>query len=515
MKKLVWTVVAAAVAAGTMTTSPAAQAVAGGPVAPAIVWGECPAAPAGVELDPRQTCGTLRVPLDYRRPGGRQITVAVSRIRAADPARRRGVLLINPGGPGGEGLDLPSQALPILGRPVQAAYDLIGFDPRGVGRSTPVTCGLTAAQLTSPVPYPAPDGSITENIAFARSTAAGCAAESGDLLPYITTANTARDMDRIRQALGEPRVSYYGESYGTYLGAVYASLFPQRTDRMVLDSGVDPARVWYDLLRDQGRGLTERFPDAAAYAADHASDVKFGRTPKAVTASYLALAEHLDARPVAVPGSPAVLDGNTLRTLTRGLIGSDSTIPALTQVWHAAADLSAGHASGEETGLLQQVLAQVDVTSGSSPGVPVDNSMAAAWAVSCDDASWPRDVRVYERNVAVDRARYPLTAGSTATIWPCAFWPSDPIEPAATISAHGARNIMILQNERDPNTPLDSGQGLHESLGNRSALVTIDAGGHGVYGNPGPDECGTEAADAFLAAGTMPARDVHCPGPGS
>jgi pimeloyl-ACP methyl ester carboxylesterase len=121
---------------------------------------------AGVDLDPRQTCGTLQVPLDYRRPGGRQITVAVSRIPAADPATRRGVLLLNPGGPGGEGLDTPSEAGPA-GEPLLAAYDLIGCDPRGVGHSTPVTCGLTEAQLTPPLPYPAPDGSIAANVAFA------------------------------------------------------------------------------------------------------------------------------------------------------------------------------------------------------------------------------------------------------------------------------------------------------------------------------------------------------------
>lgn len=156
----------------------------------------------------------LQVPLDYRRPGGRQITVAVSRIPAADPATRRGVLLLNPGGPGGEGLDTPSEAGPA-GEPLLAAYDLIGCDPRGVGHSTPVTCGLTEAQLTPPLPYPAPDGSIAANVAFARSAAAACAARSGDLLPYITTANTARDMDRIRQALGTSRLSYYGDSYGT------------------------------------------------------------------------------------------------------------------------------------------------------------------------------------------------------------------------------------------------------------------------------------------------------------
>jgi pimeloyl-ACP methyl ester carboxylesterase len=510
MKKLLWTVTAAAVAAGLVTGLPHAWAATGTVETPAILWGTCPAPPAGIAIDPRQTCGTLRVPLDYRRPGGRQISVTVSRIPATDPAQRRGVLLMNPGGPGGQGLTMPSEAQATVSKPVLAGYDLIGFDPRGVSRSTPVTCGLTAAQLTLPLPYPAPDGSIARNVAFARSAAAGCAEKSGDLLPYITTANTARDMDRIRQALGEPRVSYFGVSYGTYLGAVYASLFPQHTDRMVLDSAINPARVWYDELRQQSKGLAIRFPDVARYAADHASEIGFGRTPAAVTRSYLALTKRLDGHPATVPGAPATLDGNMLRFLTRALVGSDSNIPTLAQLWRAAADLSAGHATADQTGLLQQVLALTSPSNGLAPGVPEDNAIAAIYAVVCDDASWPHDVREYAANVAADRAAFPLSAGSAADIMPCAFW-SRPIEPAVRVTDHGPRNILILQNKRDPNAPLESGRGMHKALGARSAMVTVDAGGHGVYGTPGPDACATRAADAYLTGGKLPARDVRCP----
>ncbi|MFY0573217.1 alpha/beta fold hydrolase [Cystobacter fuscus] len=174
--------------------------------AQALVWGNCPGLPEGATRDPRQTCATLRVPLDYQHPEGRTLELTVSRIATARPDSRRGVLLLNPGGPGLEGLDHPSLLATVLSSEVLDHYDLIGFDPRGVGHSSPVTCGLTDVGFTDLFPYPAADGSIDANVALARETAARCAAStSGDVLPFITTANTARDMDRLRQALGKGR----------------------------------------------------------------------------------------------------------------------------------------------------------------------------------------------------------------------------------------------------------------------------------------------------------------------
>ncbi|WP_378210821.1 alpha/beta hydrolase [Actinoallomurus acaciae] len=478
-----------------------------------IVWKACPAPPPGTKVDPRQKCGTLKVPLDYRHPGGRQITIAVSRVPAADPAKRRGVLLLNPGGPGGEGLNLPSAFGDMASKSVLAAYDRIGFDPRGVGHSSPVTCGFTAAESTPPYPYPAPDGSIAKNVSFARSAAARCAAESGGVLPFITTANTARDMDRIRKALGEKRVSYWGTSYGTYLGAAYSSLFPHRTDRIVLDSAIDPARIWYGVFQQQSEGIAVRFPDAARYAADHSDQVDFGNTPAAVTKTYRELAAQLDKRPASVPGTSTAMNGDMFRYVTTLLLFQDATLPPLAQVWRATADLAAGHATDQETGTLQQTLAMVSPSAATSPGVPGDNAIAAAYAVACDDVRWPGDINAYARNVAEDRKTYPLSAGSPANLWPCAFWHTAPVEHPVRISHHGRRNILILQNERDPAATLDSGRGMHKALGARSTLVTVDAGGHGVYGTQGPQACATKTADAFLVDGKIPAHDLHCPRP--
>ncbi|MFD5506604.1 alpha/beta fold hydrolase, partial [Streptomyces sp. NPDC127051] len=192
-------------------------------------------------------CATIKVPLDYRRPQGRTIDLAISRIKSENPAKRHGAMLLNPGGPGGGGLDLPLMMNELMPKDVRDQYDLIGFDPRGVGASTPITCGLTDAEQNFDRPYK--EETFPADVAWARTVAEKCREKSGSILPFVTTRNTARDMDAIRAALGEKKISYVGYSYGTYLGAVYTQMFPSRSDRFVLDSGVDPQRIWRGMIQ--------------------------------------------------------------------------------------------------------------------------------------------------------------------------------------------------------------------------------------------------------------------------
>lgn len=497
--------VAAATAVATMTAITPAQSRPAPKTAP-VTWGDCPPAAPGIQRDPSQVCGAVTVPLDYRNPSGRAISIAVSRIPARKPAQRRGVLLVNPGGPGAQGQDFASQLVPLLPDRVLDDYDLIGFDPRGVGHSAPVTCGLTADQvLRNNLPYPAPDGSIKANVAFARHAAAGCEAKSGDILPFITTANTARDVDRIRQALSERRISYYGGSYGTYLGAVYASMFDSHVDRMVLDSAVDPAKIWYRQWQLWSVGIADRLPDATGYVAQHAGTLHLGSTTKAARRTYLALARRLDRHPVDVAGS--TLDGNLLRILTYKLLYNDAALPALGQLWAAATDFVDGSATEQDTTVVRTVIGAVNEAP--SPGVPRDNATAAAYAVVCDDVRWDRHPADYAANVAVSRAVRPASAGMPANIWPCAFWPTRPIEHPVSITSHGRRNILILQNERDPATPLVSGKGIRAALGQRAAFVRVDAGGHGVVVDQ--NSCANAILDGFLGGGRLPRQDRSCP----
>ncbi|MFH0518675.1 alpha/beta fold hydrolase [Streptomyces sp. M41] len=190
-------------------------------------------------------CADVEVPLDYSRPDGKTIRIAVSRIKASEPSERHGVLLMNPGGPGGEGLTLPAMILKekIIPDSVSRRFDLIGFDPRGVGRSAPVNCGLTDQELSLSGPAYRPE-TFENDVSQARAIAEKCQGKNSGVLEHITTRNVARDMDVIRGALGEKKISYLGISYGTYLGAVFTQMFTERADRFVLDSAVDPGRVW-------------------------------------------------------------------------------------------------------------------------------------------------------------------------------------------------------------------------------------------------------------------------------
>ncbi|MFJ8009560.1 alpha/beta hydrolase [Streptomyces fagopyri] len=469
-----------------------------------IVWGKCPPPAKGANRDPRLTCGTLKVPLNYRIPGGAKIGVAVSRLATAKTGKRHGILLLNPGGPALGGLDMPATMATALPKSVLDGYDLIGFDPRGVEHSTPQSCGLEDPGVASLFPYPAADGSITKNVTLAKADADKCADTAGDRLKYFTTANTARDMDRIRQALGERKISYWGQSYGTYLGVVYRSLFQNRTDRMVLEGNVDPTKVWADEVADTwGKGMADRFPDAAAVAAAQDSTLALGDSIKHVTRTYLTLADRLDRKPVTVPGTPLSLDGPLLRNITYSMLLHNETLPPLTAFWKAAADLADGNATEADTAVLQQIFADTPL----SPGVPTDNQATMFLALTCGDAEWPHDTDSYAARTADDRKAWPLTAGMPANIWACAYW-KKPSEPPVTVTGKGPRNTLVLQNRRDNATPWEAGVGLHKTLGAGSAFVGVDNGGHYVY-NEG-SACADKATVDFLATGRLPGEDVHC-----
>ncbi|MFC9990842.1 alpha/beta hydrolase [Streptomyces globisporus] len=468
-------VVATWVAPASGATSDAAA------TAPApLKWGPCPGSNPPKQLQ----CGTLKVPLDYRDPEGRQIEIAVSRLPSRKPEQRRGALLTNPGGPGGSGLGYPLGLAAQLPQQVLDTYDLIGMDPRGVGRSTPVTCDLTPAQLKRGA-YPAyahGPAELAREARYARGIAEQCAASgTAWMLPHTTTANTARDMDRLRAAIGESKISYLGASYGTQLGATYAQLFPERGDRIVLDSVLGPRGYDVTAFRLLARGMEDRFPDFAAYASAH-PEYGLGTTPAEVESTYAALARRLDAEP------QGNITGTLFRGLTLELLYSDTQLPELAKMWQT---LKAGKPYPFE------------------PTPDQENSAASRLHVLCADSRWPRHQLAYQLNVAVDRARYPQLGASTANITPCAFWPSEHREPPVRIGDRGPSNILLVQNERDPGTPLAGALKLRQALGQRARMVTADQGGHGVYPF-GTNTCATEVTTTFLTTGKRPARDLRC-----
>ncbi|GIF07042.1 alpha/beta hydrolase [Actinoplanes siamensis] len=489
---------AVATASAAAVVAPSAPARAARPPGPARVaapdWRPCPdAAQAAAGLQ----CSSVEVPLDYRAPAGRTITIGISRLPGTDPARRRGALVLNPGGQFASELSLPLR-LVALGLPstVRERYDLIAFDPRGIGASTPVTCDLDAPHLFTipPARYARVRADITADAGRMRAIADGCGSSgSAASLPHMTVANVARDLDRIRQALGEERVSYLGYSFGTYIGAVYATLFPGRTDRVVLDSVVGPGGMDHTWSRRLGLGAEQRFPDFAAWAADEDVRYGLGDTPHRVRATMSRLAGRLDRAPV------ERIDGSLLRYLTFALLFSDATFPALAQFWAVLNKATSGSTlDPDEVTLLRQMSNTAFDFSG-------------LLHLACNNVEgWPRGVRAYERDVALDRERYPLFGAASAGLWPCAFWPARTVEPRVRISDDGPSDILMVQNRRDPGTPLAGALQTRRALGQRARMITVEQGGHLVYLHSG-NACADAAVTQFLVLGVRPGADRVCP----
>ncbi|GGW80952.1 alpha/beta hydrolase [Streptomyces lomondensis] len=471
-------------------TASAAQPPASGP--PPLKWTTC----EGTGLDPRQRCATVEVPMDYSDPDGRTIKIAISRIPSEKPSARRGALLLIPGGPGGDSLGDPSGKGQKLPQKVRDAYDLVGFAPRGMAPSTAVDCKLDPADLgmTKLLPWPAPDGSVTESMATARRTAGACVRNGGELIRHISTANEARDLDRVRAALGERKISAWGVSYGTYVGAVYSQLFPHRTDRIVLDSNNNPdhTRVTRGWLAAFETGVEDNFPEFAAWASRPGNPHRVARTPAEVRSGFLSLAARLDREPLPWPGAnPPRLDGNALRqTMLTSLYDPDD-YPVLARTILAA-------------------------RKGTVPPVPeappesvLQNVAAVGVGTICNDVDWPASAAEYQKGVDESRARYPLTAGMPRGPMVCAAWPFAPREPAVRITGRGPSNVLLVQNERDVATPLSGALKLRQALGGRAVMVTVNSTGHDAYLANG-NACGDRTVSRFLAGGKRPGSDVRC-----
>ncbi|MET8294155.1 MULTISPECIES: alpha/beta hydrolase [unclassified Streptomyces] len=504
MKRLAPLLATAGLLAGALPLLTAGQAAAdpAGPADPAAVQEYGPPKPAwhrcSAEQPASYECATLKVPLDYHKPRGRTLDLAISRMKSPDPAKRRGVLLMNPGGPGGPGLDLPLMADGALPRQVREQYDLIGFDPRGVGASSPISCGLTDAEKEFQRAY-RPE-TYASDVAWARTVADKCREKSGDVLPYITTRNTARDMDAIRSALGERKISYLGYSYGTYLGAVYTQLFPSRTDRFVLDSAVDPQRIWRGMMQVWATEAEPAFARWTRWTAERDADYRLGATPEAVSATFWDLVARADRDPVEFQGQKVT--GDDIRRARPLFFTPAQAAPFISALKAAADGRPAPHgAEAVDPARLRAALG------GGAAEPSSDNAAAVVWSVLCGDTdAWPRDPERYRRDAERDKARYPLYGDMASTIKPCAFWPR-PAEAATPMRLPAG--VLTVQNEWDSQTPLVSGQGMHQALRGSRMVTALGGEGHTVYLSD-PRSCVNATVDSYLTTGRLPARDVTC-----
>jgi pimeloyl-ACP methyl ester carboxylesterase len=483
VRMLATALVVASASAGTVVLSDTTAAASTAPST--LAWGTCPL----------QRCASLTVPLDYQQPQGKTIKLELSRILTSKPGEHEGDLIILTGGPGEPGLEEPTAALTTVPATVLDHYDVYSLDYRGIGNSSPVDCDISTADLASnlSLPYPAPNGSISANVTFAKQVAAACAANGGAELPYINTANTARDLNRIRIALGDQRISLYGTSYGTYLGMVYAQLFPNTVDHLVINS-VDPPGGLEPALEGKAIGVEQAFDAYAKLAAQQNSTYHLGTTVAAVRNTALNAESALDKDPLPL-SSTVTMTGNDLRIVVESLLEQPVWFPTLSEL------LEVSTTRQVPAGGLGSVLPVAATVS--------DNFLSSQDAVICGDASWPSSPAYYAAQVQLDRKLYPLTNGAPGNIWPCAYWPYKPVEAPVTITGNGPRDILMIQNANDPSTAYSGAVKARRTLGHRAAMVTVTDGiGHGVPLMAG--SCVTAAFDSFLVGNQLPAHDLSC-----
>ncbi|MFC9823460.1 alpha/beta hydrolase [Streptomyces erythrochromogenes] len=459
-----------------------------------IDWRDCP---ADTGLTAPVQCGRVTVPLDYAQPDGRTITLTVDRIaNTGGPAERQGALLHNPGGPGASGLLFPTQVSngdPIWARAARA-YDFVGFDPRGVGYSGLFSCQDPGEFAGTPKPDPVPhsEADKTAQRKLARSYAEGCRIRGGDLLPFLSTENTARDLEVIRAALGEKQLNYVGVSYGGYLGAVYATLFPRHVRRMIADSSVDPSRakLGYRANLEQNLGFQRRWQDWTAWVARHDATYHLGDTAAAVQAGWEKLRADVKAHPLGGTVGPA-----ELTTLFQNALYYDT-------VWAPLASIWSSHRVGDDTLL---VAAATQATN----AIAAENANAVYTAVGCNDNAWPIDWTTWDRDATRLHRQAPfMTWANTWKNLPCATWPIRTNTPVDVRSGGGLPPVLIVHSTRDAAAPYSGAVELHNRLEGSRLITNSDAGSHGVTDLVNP--CVNQRVDAYLLTGRLDSRNVVC-----
>jgi pimeloyl-ACP methyl ester carboxylesterase len=450
--------------------------------AASIKWGDC--TDAGLQALGAQ-CGFLSVPLDYSHPHGTKIQLAVSRVKHTVSADKyQGVMLVNPGGPGGSGLTLSS-----LGQYVPNgagdAYDWIGFDPRGVGSSKPALA-CDPNYFVGPRPEYIPWNSQIEKTWLQRSKgyADACKA-NGPILQHMTTIDAAKDMDSIRASLGVQQINYYGFSYGTYLGQVYSSLYPQRVRRMVLDSNVDPRKVWYQANLDQDVAFQKNIEIWFGWLAKYDSVYHLGKTAAAVQARYYLEQNKLRANPAG------------------GVVGPDEWTDIFLYAgyyqltWLDLGTAFATWANGhDDTALLDQY------QGAESPGN--DNGFAVYNAVQCTDVQWPQSWKQWKVDNWKTFLKAPFeTWGNAWFNAPCLYWPAKAGKPA-TINGSKVASVLLIDETLDAATPYPGSLEVRKLYPHSSLIAEPGGTSHAdsLFGNACVDD---QIAD-YLATGKLPTR---------
>jgi pimeloyl-ACP methyl ester carboxylesterase len=471
------TVVSPVTTATTSTTEPPL------PVTP-VKWSDC-----GSGLQ----CGSVTVPLDYSHPQGTTISIAVERHPAEVPSQRIGSLVINPGGPGGSGIDDLPNELGVLTSGLLDDFDVVSFDPRGVQRSEPVACGSSGgpADTTSALPDPAPTTADAQQalLSNAEDYASQCDEDSGTLLPYVGTVETAQDLDRIRAALGDAQLTFLGHSYGTLLGATYAQMFPTHVRAMVLDAAIDPALSTEEYISDQAKSLEAVLDDFLA-ACQGSSSCPWHITGDP-TSALLGLLAQSRQQPIPGANGRSAGPGEIYDALLSGLY-SQSFWPGLDS---ALAEAAAGNSSA--------VLSMSDGyrQNGST------NGSDAAEAIFCLDHPVSRDTSTYPAFAAQVGSSAPVFGPLLAWgVLGCAVWPAPPTRTPAPAVASGSAPILVTGATKDPVTPYQWAVNLAHEL-QHGYLLTWQGEDHVSYYY---SNCVRNIDQTYLISGALPAPGMVC-----
>ncbi|GAA0470600.1 alpha/beta hydrolase [Streptomyces sp. NPDC046215] len=475
-----------------------ARAGAETPARQTLTWKTCPAPTerqsggAGQAPGSDWECSTLRAPLDYAHPEGGTVDLALIRARATDRARRIGSLVFNFGGPGGSGVTtLPAFADDY--KKLRTRYDLVSFDPRGVGRSSGVTC-LSDKELDA---YYAADGvpdtkeEEKDLVARVAKYAAGCRKNSGQILPHVGTENAARDMDLMRHVLGDDKMHYFGVSYGTELGGVYAHLFPRRVGRAVFDGVVDPTGDPVQGALGQAKGFQlalGNYMDACVKTSDNCpTEQQIGE-----------LLKNLDKQPVPAAGG---------RELTRSLAtGGIAQSLYSKDFW----DYLTEGIEDAENGDGRLLLSLADSMNGRGQDGRYSSLQSSLNAITCADFTQRYTADEIGKKVPEFRKASPVFGDFMAwSLTQCTGWPVKGAWQTPDVRAAGSAPIVVIGNTGDPATPYEGAHRMAQELGAGVGVeLTYRGQGHGAYDSGNP--CVKDAVDAYLLDGTVPQAGKIC-----
>ncbi|WP_336204980.1 alpha/beta hydrolase [Nonomuraea sp. LPB2021202275-12-8] len=453
--------------------------------APAITWSSC-------AQDATAECGTLTVPVDWKNPRGQTIELALARRKATDPAARIGSLVINPGGPGGSGVDAVLQGWLGFTPEITRRFDVVGFDPRGVARSHPILCSLELA-LQAPDPLSIGDQADFEALlAYNERYRQDCRARTGPLFDHVDTGSVVRDLDTLRAALGDDKLTYYGVSYGTLIGQLYAERFPKRIRALALDSNMDHSLGTRAFLDTESWTSQDSFDEFVAWCDRTASCALHGRDVRALWAELLARAERGELR---LPGNPDV-------TLTKlDLIAQAFGAfygPAFKELAEFLVALDSGATS-----------ARAILT---PPTLRADQEINDSSQVFCQDYALPiRDYREYAGHLRRSAAIAPdmlVSVVAHGLAAACLGQPTPIPNPQHRLRVDRTPTLLLGNALHDPATGYPWAVNAARQIGREARLLTYEGWGHGVYGR---GECPTGAIDGYLASGALPARGARCP----